>query len=384
MKKIESKKSKSEKNTSNNYRIYTYYMNEQNKEIIPHFLGHNFKTLCFFSTANYFKYLSVTIQSFYENNDCNLTEIIVLTDEENKEEFDKISIFFKNIYFTFVVISEKNSNLLDFIEWGWNKKWHKLTNCKLILTDYVFKKFERIVFFDLDLFFVKDVSELWKINIQEKSIAGVNDFPAVNLQHLQYTFTNIEYYNYEFRNLIYKKFNSIFNFYNYLTKCINVDPYDYINVGVIIIETKNIKNFSSTNKWIKGLAVIEQDMWNIFFKNNKYLLDPIYNFPFVKIKQFEKYMNRLISLDLKTKWEKSFIDKKIIHFYLTDKPWMSWKKRKKDIYKNWYYYAKKTIYWKSIKKEVKKNSRKQMRTFFVTFIKKIFQLFYLMGNKYEN
>ncbi|MBD5445829.1 MAG: hypothetical protein HDR31_00755 [Mycoplasma sp.] len=349
--------------TNKNFRIFNYSFKNQN-EIISPFFNTNQKTICYLADINYFKYMSVSIESYIKSNKFldKKTEIIVITDQQNEKEFLKLSSISLDYFFTFIVI-DNDVDFKKFSKWGWNKKWTGLIFCKLIVTGNSFKEFEKILFVDCDCMFLQDVSELWEIDLGNIPIAGVNDFPSINLKILSKTFTDIEKYNYEIRKELLNNLTCKIDYFYYLKNVIKVNNLEYINGGIILFNCKHTEDFSNPKSWLKDLLVLEQDMINIVFKKKK-ILSPIYNYPFLNHEDLCTQINCMISEEYENLWKNSFKLKKIIHFYMTQKPWESMKLRKKDLYKTWFNLAKYSIYWKEIKREIKNNDAKRRKRFF--------------------
>lgn len=88
-----------------NFRIITYHLDEQNNTIKPFFSDFkNKNSLSFLATINYFKFLSVTIQSYISNHLNEKTEFIIITNQLNEKEFKKLLVKKENLFFTFVVV----------------------------------------------------------------------------------------------------------------------------------------------------------------------------------------------------------------------------------------------------------------------------------------
>lgn len=351
-----------------NFRIITYHLDEQNNTIKPFFSDFkNKNSLSFLATINYFKFLSVTIQSYISNHLNEKTEFIIITNQLNEKEFKKLLVKKENLFFTFVVVKWK-IDLNKFSEWGWNKKWSSFIFCKLILTNKIFKEFKKILFVDSDCIFLKNISELFEIKMKKYSLAGCLDFPAISLDYLKNTFSKIKNYNFKFREKIFNSFNCEVNYYIYINKILRLNSYEYMNCGIILFNVENIKDFSNSKTWIKDLMVLEQDMLNIVYRKNKKIISPIYNYPFISKNHLDEKINSLISEKAENEWLEAFKNKKIVHFYMSPKPWESMKIKKNEIYSLWFKYAKKTPYWLDIKKNIKENNRKKRYKFLLKFI----------------
>ncbi|MBD5446135.1 MAG: hypothetical protein HDR31_02315 [Mycoplasma sp.] len=352
---------------TNNFRIIDYSLNEENDEIIPYFYKFEHKnSIAFLATLDYFKFLSVTIQSYITYHK-EKTEFIIITNEKNDLEFKKLPVNNDNLFYTFIVVNSK-IDLDKFSEWGWNKKWSPFIFCKLILTNKIFKSFKKILFVDCDCIFLGNISELFLIDMGKNQIAGANDFPCISLNYLRNTFNDIKTYNYDLRKKILNEFDCEINYYTYINRLLKVNSYEYINCGVVLFNLENIEDFSNSKLWIKDLMVLEQDMLNVVFKNKKMIISPIYNYPFVNKKHLEIKIDSLISQSHEKDWIEAFKNKKIVHFYMSQKPWISIKMKKSETHSFWFNFAKKTNYWSQILKVIKAKDKQRRHQFYLRFI----------------
>lgn len=182
--------------------------------------------------------------------------------------------------------------------------------CKLML-DKIFPEFDKILFLDSDTIVLKDLSELYNIDVQDYYIGGVKDIYAP-LFHI----------------LNHKKIN-----------------YDYFNTGVMVL---NLKKIREENFFEKALSIYlknpeqyyfpEQDVLNEIINKKIKIISTRYNF----ITSSYRYTKTQLSNFFKEDF--SDFEPVILHYAGGCRPWIYY-----NIYfsKAWEYFYNKSIYAKT-------------------------------------
>lgn len=195
---------------------------------------------------NYILPTAVCIQSILQNkNKDSVYDINILSDNIKSEYIDLFSKFStENFYVKVLQIDNKYKNL-------YNKNDY-VTNSAFIKFDipFILKDFEKVLYIDTDTIILKDLSELYNNNLEDKYAGVVKDIG----------------------DLFYKRSEEI-------------DIKDYFNSGVILYNAEKYRKEQINKTALKtyidnGQSFIchDQDTLNIVFKNNILLLEPKYNF----------------------------------------------------------------------------------------------------------
>ena len=196
----------------------------------------------------WYKYLMVEVYSLLSTTK-NVKKIYLFTETENennlpylaniKEKYDKVEIVLLDAhkYFDKNIINSspnKNSYFTDF------------ALVKLMLSEIINE--DKVLYIDADAIVLKDISNLWKYNIDDYYVAGVRDFGIIK------------------RGII------------------EVLPISnrYINSGVVLFNLKKMREDSIQGKMFdlintKKLKYPDQDALNIICHEKVYLLPIFYN-----------------------------------------------------------------------------------------------------------
>lgn len=200
---------------------------------------------------SYIKFAYSMIKSLLQNTHCDLLYILNLEgiSSNNKQILEELlKIYGCEVkYKTFSELPE------EFVDTNWKKSvW-----LSLMILEIMPKEIGRVLYLDSDMIILKDVAELFEIDLKGNCIAACPDY-YVQRQHSAY----IEKLD---RHII-----------------------SYINVGTVIIDLEQIrrKKISLENclevirKSKNALVFADQDVWNVVFKNDIYLLDA-YRYDFI-------------------------------------------------------------------------------------------------------
>ena len=249
----------------------------------------------------YIPFLAVTIQSIFENkNDKDLYIIKVLytsITEENKNEILKYSK--DNVSIEFVNVEKPLEGLKDKLlvrDYFSNATYYR------ILIPGIYQEYDKILYLDADIVVLDDIAKLYAEDLGDNLIGGAPE----------------------------PWFKEFKEFQTYAEKIIEVTNYEkYINVGVLLMNLKELRNI---------------DFENVFVK----LLDQVR----YTLLQDEDYINRICRERIKyidERWNACGYlynkpDPKIVH-YTIFKPWLKKEMLNKDYFWN---YAKKTSFYNCI------------------------------------
>ncbi len=272
------------------------------------------------SSNQYAPYLAVYLQSIIDHaRKENYYDIVVFETDmstENKKRIQALasapnfSIRFYNLHNTF------EENLYISASYFAKQCYYRLA------LGEVFKKYQKAVFTDIDLAAVSDIFELFKIDMQGKSIAACEEI----LWHA---------------DTRQGKRQHGFYIDDYLDKigCSGV----YYNTGVVVADIAKFNEKASFRKLLQiaqenKFINLEQDVLNKVFNNSFYTLPPCYNFEVINgvfegnLACFKNYAAE--------------VDKaKIYHYLAADKVWFFPKLPKGYV---WWETARKTSYYEEI------------------------------------
>lgn len=307
------------------YSSFILNTEEEKSDLKPAFDNNN-NVIAMSSSNEYVPYLSTCLESLKKvvNPEQNYDIIIFERSitERNKSILKK-QIECENISLRFV-------NPTPILK-GYNLKFPPNYNleCYFRLTSpLILKNFEKVLFTDVDLLFLKDPSVLYSEDITNYPLAACKDL-------IMGAFVNNR--------------NDSLNWGKYLCEKLKLeDNYKYFNTGVMLI---NIKYFNDNNISSKMLdlvsktqfRILEQDGLNAFFKNGIKYIDTSWNFPVANF-----YYKTILDFMPKTFYEQYKKDEKnpkIMHFAGTTKPWFCPSENYSEI---WWEYARKSPFYEEI------------------------------------
>ncbi len=247
-----------------------------NKQLIP----------VFFSCDDaYAPYLAVAIKSLIENgntkeHDYEINVLNTNISEDNKKRIlalaeDGYNIVFRNVSKQIEKIEkELESRLRDY---------YSLSIYYRIFIPNLFKEYDKVIYLDADIVVVDDIANLFNMELGDNLLAGTTD-GVVRL---------------------------VDEFKDYVVEGVGVDKWeDYINSGVLVMNTKGLRDSKIEEKFLYLLTKYnfdtvapDQDYLNALCKN--------------RIVHFEKYWDFMPNVDADYKDE----DLHLIHYNMFQKPW---------------------------------------------------------------
>ena len=196
------------------------------------------KSIVFVADNNYILQFLVTLQSLLDNNNENFTIFLITCElsEENKQHLTK----WENNNFTKINILQIDSSELDWLK-CMERTWSRFMFLKLYIPYLVPKDIKKIIYLDVDMLIVDNITNLFNINMNDYALAAVEDTPDC-IQH--------------------KK------------RCNIPENSPYINSGVMILNlemwrqaAENDLFWSFIKENYKKFAINDQDVINYVFQN---------------------------------------------------------------------------------------------------------------------
>ena len=245
-----------------------------NKQIIPIF---------FSSDDNYIPFLSGAINSLISNASKEYNyEIIILNSGLSSDNMEKISKYDKeNIKIKFEDVRPKIKDIVKDLELRL-RDYYSISIFYRLFIPSLFKEYKKAIYLDADIVLVDDISKLYNEEIDEFLVAGVPD-EVVN--------------------------NNVY-FREYSVKSLDLEPGNYFNSGVLLM---NLEKFREEK--------IEEKFLHILSKYNFDVIAPDQDYLNFLCKGKVKYINR--GWDRMPNPDETFNDNDLhlIHFNMFQKPW---------------------------------------------------------------
>lgn len=267
---------------------------------------------------NYVPYLTVAMRSLIEHTSSqNIYRVIILTSSMNKENREKI----KNMETSNVKISFEDVS----------KSLEKINNeLKLRLRDYysiaifyrlfipsLFTLYEKAIYLDADMVILDDIANLYNMDMGNNLLMATTDMVV----------------------------NESESFCRYSEVALGLEPKNYINSGMLVMNLREMRKEKIEQKFIYlllkyNMEVIapDQDYLNLLCKG--------------RIKYIDEHWDKMADYGKDIPEE----NVKIVHYNMMRKPW-----HYEDVaYSNVFWkYAKKTDYYDSLKEELNTYSEEQ-------------------------
>ena len=274
-----------------------------NKQLIPVF---------FSCDEAYAPYLAVAIKSLIENGntDKHIYEINVLNTDISDDNKKKILNLAQEGYdIIFRDVSKQIADIEKELE-SRLRDYYSLSIYYRIFIPNLFKDYDKVLYLDADIVIVDDVANLYNLEMGDNLLAGTTD-GVVRL---------------------------VDEFKDYVVDAVGVDKWeDYINSGVLVMNTKGLREAKIEEKFLYLLTKYnfdtvapDQDYLNALCKN--------------RITHFEKYWDFMPNVDADYRDE----DLHLIHYNMFQKPWNYPDMRCAEYFNK---YAKMTEYYDFIKSQ---------------------------------
>ncbi len=265
-------------------------------------------SICFASDDNYAPYLKVAIYSLLCNRNRERSyDIIILHKRISKEHQGEILGLAdgkSGVSIRFINVAEADSELQSDVGYYYAVE----TNYRLLLFSKLFQNYRRILYLDCDIIVTGDVGELFDVDLEGKSAAGVED---VGFRWLAYT-----------KRAIFLD-NKPYNVLNYCTDVLGMkDPGSYVNAGVLLLDLEKCRQKVSFRDVVETLHsrnffYNDQDVLNILLEGNIKQVDCKWNYMnnIAFYLECDRKEFRELYLDLYRE------DYRIIHYISAKKPW---------------------------------------------------------------
>lgn len=265
-------------------------------------------SICFASDDNYAPYLKVAIYSLLCNRNRERSyDIIILhkrISREHQGEILGLADGKSGVSIRFVNVVEADRELQSDVGCYYAVE----TNYRLLLFSKLFQNYRRMLYLDCDIIVTGDVGELFDVDLEGKSAAGVED---VGFRGLAYT-----------KRAIFLD-NKPYNVLNYCTDVLGIkDPGGYVNAGVLLFDLEKCRQKVSFRDVVETLHsrnffYNDQDVLNILLEGNIKQVDCKWNYMnnIAFYLECDRKEFRELYLDLRRE------DYRIIHYISAKKPW---------------------------------------------------------------
>ena len=265
-------------------------------------------SICFASDDNYAPYLKVAIYSLLCNRNRERSyDIIILhkrISREHQGEIVGLADGKSGVSIRFVNVVEADRELQSDVGCYYAVE----TNYRLLLFSKLFQNYRRMLYLDCDIIVTGDVGELFDVDLEGKSAAGVED---VGFRWLAYT-----------KRAIFLD-NKPYNVLNYCTDVLGIkDPGGYVNAGVLLFDLEKCRQKVSFRDVVETLHsrnffYNDQDVLNILLEGNIKQVDCKWNYMnnIAFYLECDRKEFRELYLDLYRE------DYRIIHYISAKKPW---------------------------------------------------------------
>lgn len=190
----------------------------------------------------------------------------------------------------------------------------------------LFSDYKKVLFCDADIVFQDDPAKLFDIDIGNNKIAVA----PCNL----------------WQGIIQKDFIA----YEYTINQLGIDDINsYFQAGIVLFNVDKITDEDIEKMEYlaeeKEFLCMDQDILNIVFKNDKFLLESCWNYE-TSQKTFRDISIPYMTDEIKNRWEKARDNAKIIHYSGKEKPWFYPDEEFADI---WWQIAERTPFYESLK-----------------------------------
>jgi lipopolysaccharide biosynthesis glycosyltransferase len=284
---------------------------------------------------------SALIESImYHSNEDVLYDIYIIDGNLPIETKIKLKIQISNYKNASLTIVDIN-NYFSGINLNLHSHFSKETLNRILIPD-ILKKYNKVVYLDADLIVNKDISELYDVDIKNKSIAAVKDYAMKG-------FVNFGTHSINTCGSLPAK--------KYLKDYLELSDYNnYFQAGVLIFNCEKIRKSNKLNLMLDDILkskpywFLDQDLLNKHFENDVFFLEDRWNVIHGN-GDIETFFKKIPPSIIKP-YFLSRTDPWIIHYAGERKPWLYPSVDFSDIF---FFYSIKTPFYKT-KIENKENS----------------------------
>ena len=279
-------------------------------------------SVVFATDNNFVPYLYVAIQSLVDNSsESNNYDIVILcTDVEEYKQNQFKQLEKDNVSIRFFDMAELMAEYQDvwYTHWQYTEAMYYRFFIPQLFADY-----KKVVYLDCDIIVNCDIAELYNTDMEGKGIcaqAGAIREPLIDWDR------------------------------EYIEGTLKISILKYFNSGVLVFDLQKISNDDFLNKCIEYLKLLknpplpDQDVLNLFFKDNVRYLDFAFNFSWRAV-HFDKKMEDLLEDEARDNYLDTLKNFKIIHYAGKYKPWKSPELSYADYF---WKYARKTPFYEEL------------------------------------
>lgn len=260
---------------------------------------------------NFAKFVGVTIQSIKENASPNDIYHIYVFHDDDMTMINKLKL--ESLTTSNIIVKCLNvAPLIDTSSLYAHSHFSLQTFYRWWIPE-ILPQYKKVIYIDCDLVVNADLREFYNIDLEGKIVGGIID-PTEKIDGQKIDF-----------------------FYNYIQNTLKLNPYKYINAGVLLIDSEKFNQAKIKDKCIdvirsyKKLECLDQDALNITLVDNIKFIDNIWNFQtgnrsYDKLEKYDHIHN-------------------IIHFTTSSKPWKS---VNASLCEYFWKYAKNSIFYEEI------------------------------------
>lgn len=313
---------------------------EYNDDIVPEW--DNEIPIIFSCDDKFVKYLCVTIQSILEcSSDKNKYELIILymgMNKFNQSTIKNIVRDYKNFKITFFWMGEL-VNKFNARSWKTQPQLGVSTYFRLFIP-LIMKNFSKAIYLDCDTIVMHDVSEMYKVDLNNHYIGAVKDYGMSTIASKK------------------DRDKNFFDFYNNF--CGIYDFKSFFNAGILLLNIEKILRDNIFDQFLKTVEKLNQ------FKNYKFyadqeVLNTVFKDKVLLDESWNVQVNNANFLELLS--IAPGIDKcNIIHYIGILKPWKS--DCPNSCYKElWWKYARKTPCYEDLLYQYINNYNANLRSY---------------------
>lgn len=203
--------------------------------------------VCFCTDNRPIKDIGVCLESLFANNPYKFEVFILHSKEIDTENLYKVAGKWDQKLSFIKVDSSKVKGL------PLNDFWVEETYYRMLIPSYLPKYIDKVLYLDTDTLVVKDISELFKLDISKYSLAArpAHEHPSQIGRHEDF---------------------------------LGIKRGTYFGAGIVMLNLKKIRKEKSFGKAIsfgkknpQRIKAVDQDLLNIFFSNDYFRLDGVYH-----------------------------------------------------------------------------------------------------------
>lgn len=221
--------------------------------------------------------------------------------DKEQKKIGQLAAGHKNVRIRFIDVKKYINNIMSdyfFVISHFSEAVYYRVFIFKILTAY-----DKVLYVDSDLVLTEDIAGLYQTDIGDKALGAVPDTEVIRMY---------------FTDIVIK---------NYLDKTLELEnPYRYFNSGVLIMNLEKMRTYDVEHEFItvmsriKSPYMVDQDILNVIFKDDTYMLDGFWNYEYHLPIWNPNYAEEL-PLKVLAEYHYSKEHAKIIHFAGSKKPW---------------------------------------------------------------